>query len=1021
VIGQLDLARFDAACDPEFLRHGLELGLVHVRDGPVQLKDLQVSRIFPRQQGGLTLEVSAQVHREGSRVPEWVVLGGHLLGASEVWPGYVATHAAKVVCFEDLRLVVPIFPFDPELPLLPKLVRAEHALVLLRGAGVPGLEDAWALVPQLLGYRLERRCVLRHHPRAGSLCPTAPRLVTKSFRPGHMKGIQRAIRALTMGGATDLAPKPLLLDAGRGLYVSEEVSGRSLLDLIATREFAAGCEGAGLALARLHALPREALPPQYVEHSLRPLESLVDLACELLPEWAQDFRSIRHAVRAERPVDLEAVSEAAVHGDFYDKQVLCAAERVTVLDWDGLARGDPARDHGNFTAHVALRATQMPAFAAQVEPGAAAFERGYGACDHAFSARASWWEAATLVRLAVLYGLRPRWRHLVPALLQRAARSLQSPARVAMLAMFLSSMASDARDSHAQAPEYVKIKPHAGQSLEISGVMGDDGIFVASDIEDLGQPRRLQLRGVLESVDVEMRSLVVHGVPMHLTKDSKFDDADSTRTDLAGMRPGQRIEVSCDVDEQGAWTIHQLRTHAIKASDKIKGTITRAAVDGAPPDTIEVSGLRILLVAATDVNVPKLRESPLERALFPDLARRDRNDPTVTLAGDKLELIGDYRGHVRSRSDFDLSPRFDSDTSEALSELRLGLASYWSDPIWSFAQVRLRGYATADRRLPYDRIEAHVSQLYVLFRTRGTFRAALQLGRQDFEDPREWIFDEYLDAARIVLYAPGSFVFEGAFIRPFLPINPAFETWTDGFAMARWYFDSRSHVAAWALARSDRDPVRNREPVWIGGRYWGIVRGGLRPWLDAAVMRGEDKHRKLRAWGLDAGATWHVSMPGKPVVTAGYAVGSGDASTSDGVDGNFRQTGYEDNWARFGGVVAQKIYGSLLDPELSNIEVTTLGAGMQPWADASVEVVWHGYRQQAATDKLQGSNLIDPPARPNGESRDLGWTVEVTTAAPTLWGKLRAGWTFAFFRPGAAFNPRREDAIWNRLELTARF
>ena len=76
-------------------------------------------------------------------------------------------------------------------------------------------------------------------------------------------------------------------------------------------------------------------------------------------------------------------------------------------------------------------------------------------------------------------------------------------------------------------------------------------------------------------------------------------------------------------------------------------------------------------------------------------------------------------------------------------------------------------------------------------------------------------------------------------------------------------------------------------------------------------------------------------------------------------------------WTRFGGAVSQKIYGALLDPELSNLEVTTLGVGTRPAPDASFEVIWHRYRQQAAHDNLRGSNLVDPPARPNGASRDL--------------------------------------------------
>jgi hypothetical protein len=592
-----------------------------------------------------------------------------------------------------------------------------------------------------------------------------------------------------------------------------------------------------------------------------------------------------------------------------------------------------------------------------------------------------------------------------------------------MVLAFLVIDVGTAQEAQAQSPEYMRIEPRIGQTLEISG-SSRAGAFVASDIEVLPEPRTPQLRGALEAVDAEKRTLVLYGVRLQVTDHAELDGTESARTVLAALQPGQRVEVSCVVDERGRWTVRRLNTHTVKASDKIKGTITRAAVDGAPPDTLEISGLLVLLTAKTQVKVPlQQQEVRRERDLFPDLARRDRTHATASFAGNRMRFFGEYRGNVRSRTDFDLSQRYNSDASEGVSELRLGFAGYWSQSLWTFAQTQIGHATTLDPEdLLTPRLDARLTQLYALLRTRGARRVALQVGRQDFDEPREWIFDEYLDAARLVFYGLGPLVVETAFIRPYHPINPSFATWSDGFAMVRWYFNSQNHMAVWGLARSDRNPSRERQPVWVGARYLGLLRQTVRPWLDAAWMGGEDKHRTLRAWAIDAGATWIAAgVPGMPALTAGYAVGSGDASTSDGVDGNFRQTGYEDNWSRFGGLVAQKIYGTLLDPELSNLEVTTLAVAVRPRRDASVEVVWHRYRQMAAHDKLQGSNLVDPPARPNGVSPDLGWTVEVVAAAPALWGRLRPTWTTAFFRPGDAYNPRHEDAILYRLDLTAWF
>ncbi len=75
----------------------------------------------------------------------------------------------------------------------------------------------------------------------------------------------------------------------------------------------------------------------------------------------------------------------------------------------------------------------------------------------------------------------------------------------------------------------------------------------------------------------------------------------------------------------------------------------------------------------------------------------------------------------------------------------------------------------------------------------------------------------------------------------------------------------------------------------------------------------------------------------KPSVTLGYALGSGDdASTSD-VDESFRQTGLQDNSAKFNGVTRLKYYGEVLNPELSNLSVLTAGVGIRPSPRSSID------------------------------------------------------------------------------------
>ncbi|QDV08189.1 Phosphotransferase enzyme family protein [Planctomycetes bacterium Poly30] len=117
----------------------------------------------------------------------------------------------------------------------------------------------------------------------------------------------------------------------------------------------------------------------------------------------------------------------AVHRDFHDGQFLVTESGVTVLDFDQLCAGEPEVDLGNLTAHFVLRQLQNRSTvqANDVRDCALAAMTGFE-IDEDESAHAAlrFYQAATFVRLAVLYSLRPRWRSLRGVLLQHASASL---------------------------------------------------------------------------------------------------------------------------------------------------------------------------------------------------------------------------------------------------------------------------------------------------------------------------------------------------------------------------------------------------------------------------------------------------------------------------------------------------------------------------------------------------------------------------------------------------------------------
>ncbi len=131
-----------------------------------------------------------------------------------------------------------------------------------------------------------------------------------------------------------------------------------------------------------------------------------------------------------------------------------------------------------------------------------------------------------------------------------------------------------------------------GQAMEVEGVWRD-GAFVTDEVERLSHPRRPKLRGTIQTVDRDHGTIRMYGVPIMIDAATEF--LDGRRTRLAALQPGRRIEVSSTIDEDGSWRARKIRTESLKESDKIKGIVTAVAMDGIAPDSLEISGITIIL------------------------------------------------------------------------------------------------------------------------------------------------------------------------------------------------------------------------------------------------------------------------------------------------------------------------------------------------------------------------------------------------------------------------------------------
>jgi alginate production protein len=157
------------------------------------------------------------------------------------------------------------------------------------------------------------------------------------------------------------------------------------------------------------------------------------------------------------------------------------------------------------------------------------------------------------------------------------------------------------------------------------------------------------------------------------------------------------------------------------------------------------------------------------------------------------------------------------------------------------------------------------------------------------------------------------------------------------------------------------------------------------------------------------------ALPWRPSLTGAFAFASGDDGL--GRDGRFRQTGLQKNIGTFDGIAEFPYYGAALDPELSNLAVLTLGAGVRPWPSASVDLVYHYYRQHTASSDWPETAL---DAEPDGRARELGHGIDLVLGwepSEGLLFELVSG----VFLPGTAYGGAGENAYFVGLEVEFSF
>ena len=214
-------------------------------------------------------------------------------------------------------------------------------------------------------------------------------------------------------------------------------------------------------------------------------------------------------------------------------------------------------------------------------------------------------------------------------------------------------------------------------------------------------------------------------------------------------------------------------------------------------------------------------------------------------------------------------------------------------------------------------------------------------------------------------------------------------------------------LEGYAIVRDDRATDRRR-PVFLGVRSRGEPVEDLDYWLELGYVGGRDGPKRIRGWGFDVGAIYELQRGPRPALTLGFAFGSGDRDPEDRLDRSFRQTGLQENETDFGGAAGFKYYGEVLDPELSNLAILTVGIGVRPSEQFSLDLVYHSYVQHRASEAIRDAGI---DAEPSGRNRRLGSEVDFIVGLEDIGNRVDVKAALGYFIPGAAF-PRGTHRAW---------
>jgi len=331
--------------------------------------------------------------------------------------------------------------------------------------------------------------------------------------------------------------------------------------------------------------------------------------------------------------------------------------------------------------------------------------------------------------------------------------------------------------------------------------------------------------------------------------------------------------------------------------------------------------------------------------------------------------------------------------------LRLNVRGFKGEPISFFSElefIQKRKRQTGSAPTTTDTL--NFNQLWLRFDESLLPDTDLRLGRWLLRDEREWLIDENVDGV-YARFGDRLKTEVGAgrinyWQRNLLDSDTRGDKTNLLMLFSRYKVDDYWRIGGYAFWQYNRATESGRQ-LNVGLRSYSPPRQAFSHWLDIGAVRGQKDEQKLRGYALDSGVTWtYQPLPLRPRLTLGYAWGSGDDDSGDGVSRRYRQTGQQGNETWLGGETKYKLYGDTLDPELSNMHIFTAGIGISPTGQTSLDFIYHYYRQHRLAALVKNSTELDPKydrltTKTLGSALDIvaGWRINphVKLEASAAW------------------------------------